>query len=107
MTINIGSNEGWGLSSTEALMAGRVIINNVTGGLQDQMRFEDENGNWIEFNDKFASNHTGRYKTHGVWAKPVFPASINLQGSIPIKVWLGLILNGLQGVYLLTNRHHL
>ena len=83
VTVNIGSNEGWGLSSTEALMAGRVIINNVTGGLQDQMRFEDENGNWIEFNDKFASNHTGRYKTHGIWAKPVYPASINLQGSIP------------------------
>ena len=83
VTINVGSNEGWGLSSTEALMAGRVIINNVTGGLQDQMRFEDEKGNWIEFNEKFATNHLGKYKTHGIWAKPVYPASINLQGSIP------------------------
>jgi glycosyltransferase involved in cell wall biosynthesis len=83
VTINVASNEGWGLSSTEALMAGRVVINNVTGGLQDQLRFEDENGKWIEFNDKFASNHTGRYKTHGIWAKAIFPASINLQGSIP------------------------
>lgn len=83
VTINVGSNEGWGLSSTEALMAGRVIINNVTGGLQDQMRFEDENGDWIEFSEKFATNHLGKYKTHGIWAKPVYPASINLQGSIP------------------------
>ena len=83
VVINVGSNEGWGLSSTEAMMTGTPIINNVTGGLQDQMRFEDENGNWIEFNDKFASNHTGRYKTHGIWAKPIFPAAINLQGSIP------------------------
>lgn len=83
VTINVGSNEGWGLSSTEALMAGRVIINNVTGGLQDQMRFEDENGDWIEFNEKFATNHLGRYKTHGIWAKPIYPSSINLQGSIP------------------------
>jgi len=83
VTINVGSNEGWGLSSTEALMAGRVIINNVTGGLQDQMRFVDEKGNWIEFNDKFASNHLGKYKTHGIWAKPVYPAAVNLQGSIP------------------------
>ena len=81
--INIASNEGWGLSSTEALMTGRVLINNVTGGLQDQCRFEDEKGNWIEFNEDFATNHAGKYKKHGVWAKPVFPAAINLQGSIP------------------------
>ncbi len=47
------------------------------------MRFEDENGNWIEFNENFASNHAGKYKTHGIWAKPIFPAAINLQGSIP------------------------
>jgi glycosyltransferase involved in cell wall biosynthesis len=83
VVINIASNEGWGLSSTEALMTGRVLINNVTGGLQDQCRFEDENGNWIEFNEKFATNHGGKYKKHGVWVKPVFPAGINLQGSIP------------------------
>lgn len=81
--INIASNEGWGLSSTEALMTGRVLINNVTGGLQDQCRFEDESGNWITFNDKFASNHGGKYKKHGIWVKPVFPAAINLQGSVP------------------------
>jgi len=83
VTINIGSNEGWGLSSTESMMAGVPIINNTTGGLQDQMRFEDEDGNWIEFNDKFSTNHLGKYKKCGKWAKPVFPASINLQGSIP------------------------
>jgi glycosyltransferase involved in cell wall biosynthesis len=83
VVINIASNEGWGLSSTEALMTGTPVINNVTGGLQDQCRFEDEDGNWIKFDDKFASNHGGRFKNHGNWAKPVFPAAINLQGSIP------------------------
>ncbi len=83
VTVNIGSNEGWGLSSTESMLAGTPIINNVTGGLQDQMRFEDESGKWIEFDDKFASNHLGKYKTHGKWAKPVYPSAINLQGSIP------------------------
>jgi len=83
VVINIGSNEGWGLSSTEALMCGVPVINNVTGGLQDQLRFEDENGNWIEFDENFASNHTGKYKKCGVWGIPVFPAAINLQGSIP------------------------
>ena len=40
-------HEGWGLSLTEALLTGTPIIANVTGGMQDQMRFEDENGNWL------------------------------------------------------------
>jgi glycosyltransferase involved in cell wall biosynthesis len=83
VTINIGSNEGWGLSSTESIMCGTPIINNVTGGLQDQCRFEDENGEWIKFTPDFATNHTGRYKKHGKWVKPVYPAAINLQGSSP------------------------
>ena len=34
VVANIGSNEGWGLSSTEAILSGTPIINNVTGGLQ-------------------------------------------------------------------------
>lgn len=83
VVINIASNEGWGLSSTEAMMTGTPIINNVTGGLQDQMRFEDENGNWINFTPDFGSNHTGRYKKYGKWAKAVFPSTINIQGSLP------------------------
>lgn len=81
--INIASNEGWGLSSTEGLMTGRTLINNVTGGLQDQCRFEDQDGNWIKFNDDFASNHGGKFTKCGTWVKPIFPAAINLQGSIP------------------------
>lgn len=83
VVINIASNEGWGLSCTEALMAGVPVINNVTGGLQDQLRFEDAQGRWIEFDEQFASNHNGRYRTHGIWGKAVFPASISIQGSIP------------------------
>jgi glycosyltransferase involved in cell wall biosynthesis len=82
-TINIASNEGWGLSSTESMLTGTPLINNVTGGLQDQCRFADENGKWIDFNDDFGSNHAGRYKAHGSWVYPVFPAAINIQGSIP------------------------
>ena len=30
VVVNIGSNEGWGLSSTEAILSGTPIINNVT-----------------------------------------------------------------------------
>jgi len=81
VTLNIASNEGFGLSGAESLMAGTPIINNVTGGLQDQCRFEDENGNWIEFDTEFSTNHTGKYKKHGIWAKPVFPSNRSLQGS--------------------------
>jgi glycosyltransferase involved in cell wall biosynthesis len=81
VVINIASNEGWGLSSTEALLSGTPIINNVTGGLQDQCGFLDADGNWIRFSGEFTSNHAGKYKTHGKWAKPVFPSNRSLQGS--------------------------
>lgn len=77
------SNEGWGLSMTEALATGKMIIGTVTGGIQDQMRFEDENGNWIEFNEDFCSNHFGTYKKCGSWAMPLFPSNISLVGSPP------------------------
>ena len=83
VTALVSSNEGWGLSLTESMMAGRMIIANVTGGMQDQMRFEDENGKWIDFDDKFCSNHFGKYKKHGEWALPVFPTNISIVGSIP------------------------
>jgi len=81
VVVNIASNEGWGLSSTEAILACTPIINNVTGGLQDQCGFEDENGEWIRFDGEFATNHTGRFTKHGHWAKPVFPSNRSLQGS--------------------------
>ena len=83
VVVNIGSNEGWGLSSTEAILSGTPIINNVTGGLQDQCGFEDENGEWLRFTGEFSTNHAGKYKVHGRWAKPVFPSNRSLQGSPP------------------------
>jgi len=81
VTVLPSSNEGWGLSLTESLMAGTMIIGNVTGGMQDQMRFEDTNGNWVEFTADFPSNHRGTYKRSGKWAVPVFPSNISLVGS--------------------------
>jgi hypothetical protein len=83
VTALISSNEGWGLSLTESLMAGKMIIGNVTGGMQDQMRFEDENGKWIDFDENFCSNHFGTYKKHGDWAVPVYPSNLSIVGSIP------------------------
>jgi hypothetical protein len=83
VTALISSNEGWGLSLTESLMAGKMIIGNVTGGMQDQMRFENENGEWIDFDENFCSNHFGTYKKHGDWAVPVYPSNLSIVGSIP------------------------
>ena len=81
--VNLASNEGFGLGSAEALTVGTPIIVNVTGGLQDQCGFRDDNGNLLTAGDyiELGTNHRGKYKTHGEWVKPVYPASISLQGS--------------------------
>lgn len=76
-------NEGWGLSLTEGLMTGNMIIAPVQGGMQDQMRFEDENGNWIDFDTEFPTNSNGKYKKCGEWAIPMFPKTRSLKGSPP------------------------
>ena len=80
-TILLSSNEGWGLALTESMLSGTPFIANVTGGMQDQMRFENENGKWIEFSSDFPSNNQGTYKKCGTWAFPCFPGSLSIQGS--------------------------
>ena len=79
--ILLTSNEGWGLTITEAILAGTPIIANVTGGMQDQMRFENEEGNWFTPSPEFPSNHTGTLRKHGEWAFPCYPTSRSIQGS--------------------------
>ena len=84
--ILLTSNEGWGLSLTEAILAGNPIIANVTGGMQDQMRFVKD-GKWMELDADFPSNHNGTIKEYGEWAFPVFPTSRSIQGS-PITPYI-------------------
>ena len=79
--ILLTSNEGWGLSLTEAILVGNPIIANVTGGMQDKMKFEDEEGNWFTPSPEIPSNNTGKYKKCGEWAFPVFPNNRSIQGS--------------------------
>lgn len=79
----VSSNEGWGLSLTEGMMCGKMIIGTVTGGMQDQMRFENEKGEWLDFSSEFPSNHYGTYKKHGEWAVPVYPSNLSIVGSVP------------------------
>ena len=83
ITVLPSNAEGWGLALTESMMAGTMIMATVTGGMQDQMRFEDENGNWFTPSPEIPSNHRGTYKKHGKWAIPIFPATRNLVGSPP------------------------
>ena len=88
--VNMASNEGFGLGSAEALTVGTPIIVNITGGLQDQCGLRDDDGNLLTAEDyiELGSNHRGKYKTHGEWVKPVYPASISLQGSPPTPyIW--------------------
>ena len=85
VTINLSSNEGFGLGTCESMMTGTPIIVNVTGGLQDQCGFVNESGEYLDpekdFTYEWGSNHDGRFKNHGEWAFPVFPVSRSLQGS--------------------------
>mgnify|MGYP000356728764 CR=1 FL=1 len=83
LTVLPSSNEGWGLSLTESMMSETMIAANVTGGMQDQMRFVDEEGKWIDFDEDFPSNHRGTYKDCGEWALPIFPSNRSLVGSVP------------------------
>ena len=88
--VNMASNEGFGLGSAEALTVGTPIIVNMTGGLQDQCGLRNDEGNLLTPDDyiELGSNHRGKYKTHGEWVKPVYPASISLQGSPPTPyIW--------------------
>ena len=88
--INIASNEGFGLATTEALMTGTPIILNVTGGMQDQCGFK-LNGKHITHDDyrEIHSLHNDKkWKnnpnlTWGEWVKPVWPATRALVGSVP------------------------
>jgi hypothetical protein len=85
VTINMSSNEGFGLGTCESLLAGTPIIVNVTGGLQDQCGFMDDEGNYLDpdlhFTKEWGSNHDGRYTQHGDWAFPMFPSNRSIQGS--------------------------
>jgi glycosyltransferase involved in cell wall biosynthesis len=86
VTINLASNEGFGLGTAESMLAGTPILVNVTGGLQDQCGFTDEYGNYLDPDIHYrsiywGSNHDGRYRKHGDWAFPVFPRTRSLQGS--------------------------
>ena len=87
VVINMASNEGFGIATLEGMMAERMIVANVTGGLQDQMGFVDDEGNPvsenIHFNENWDTNALGTYRKCGSWCKPAFPNNRALIGSCP------------------------
>ena len=90
ITINIASNEGFGLGTCESLMAGTPITVNVTGGLQDQCWFRLNNKLLTHKDyDEIQSLHDDRKwasnpdLTWGDWVKPVWPSNRSMVGSIP------------------------
>lgn len=86
ITANIASNEGFGLSTAESVMAGTPIVVNVTGGLQDQCGFKKPTGEYLteeDYTDEMPTNADRIYTEHGEWCMPCFPAVRTLQGSVP------------------------
>jgi len=89
VTMNIASNEGFGLGTAESLMSGTPIIVNVTGGMQDQCGLK-LNGKFLTYKDYYEVETLHDWKkwenndklTWGEWAKPVWPKSRALMGSI-------------------------
>ena len=88
LTINIASNEGFGLSGAESMMCGTPILNNITGGLQDHCGFKFKD-RFLTGEDyvKIGSLHDDRIwkdnpdLTWGEWVTPVWPSNRSIQGS--------------------------
>ena len=88
--INMASNEGFGLTTCEALMAGTPISVTVTGGLQDQCGFKYKDKlltakdySWVHSLHDAKKWKRNEDLTWGDWAKPVWPSNRSLQGSVP------------------------
>ena len=90
VTINMASNEGFGLGTCESLICGTPISVNVTGGMQDQcgFRYKDKLLTAKDYSWVHSLHEAKKWKdnsdlTWGEWVKPVWPSNRSLQGSIP------------------------
>lgn len=89
VTLNMTSNEGFGLGTAESLSSGTPIVVNVTGGMQDHCGFINPKTGKFFSADDYVEVKTLHRKDkwgdlqHGEWVKPVWPSNISLQGSVP------------------------
>jgi glycosyltransferase involved in cell wall biosynthesis len=115
VTINISSNEGFGLGTLESLFAGTPIVANFTGGLQFQL------GDWWEGRTDFSSqdemtkdarrkwSQSGAGKANW-WGAPVFPNNRALVGgqTVPYifddRVETGQVAKAIHTVYKMGRR---
>ena len=90
VTINMASNEGFGLGTCESLMCATPISVTVTGGLQDQcgFRYKDklltyEDYSWVHSLHEAKKWKDNKDLTWGEWVKPVWPSNRSMVGSPP------------------------
>jgi len=86
VTINMASNEGFGLTTCESVNAGTPIIVNVTGGLQDQCNFTIDGkyitaDQYIELGSLHDRKKLPQNLSWGSWVNPIWPTNRSLQGS--------------------------
>lgn len=91
VTINLASNEGFGLTTAESLMAGTPTVLNVTGGLQDQIGLfidgelidEEDYVKFKTFGNREIFNMKAFHEiSFGKWTRPVWPAVSSINGSV-------------------------
>lgn len=84
VTVNIASNEGFGITTIESLACGTPILVNMTGGLQDQVGLLKPDGSPVtlaDYTPEWYTNADGRFRHGGEWADFVFPAVRSVNGS--------------------------
>ncbi len=86
VTINMASNEGFGLTTCESLKAGTPIVVNVTGGLQDQCNFTIDGKyitaeQYVELGSLHDKKKLPKNLSWGSWVNPIWPTNRSLQGS--------------------------
>jgi glycosyltransferase involved in cell wall biosynthesis len=86
VTINMASNEGFGLATCESVNAGTPIIVNVTGGMQDQCNFTIDGEyitaeQYVELGSLHNRKKLPQNLSWGSWVNPIWPTNRSLQGS--------------------------
>jgi glycosyltransferase involved in cell wall biosynthesis len=86
VTINMASNEGFGLATCESVKAGTPIVVNVTGGMQDQCNFTIDGKyitaeQYVELGSLHNRKKLPENLSWGSWVNPVWPTNRSLQGS--------------------------
>ncbi len=86
VTINMASNEGFGLTTCESVNAGTPMIVNVTGGMQDQCNFTIDGKyitpeQYVEFGSLHDRKKLPENLSWGSWVNPIWPTNRSLQGS--------------------------